>query len=233
MPKMPLPGQRMGFPPINAAPRSILVDRSGEHCRIRTLRQGEVNERFTRWLGDPAVAAGLNMPGTTMGLDSFRSYVGSFDNIWRNLLAIRMLNDEPIGLIMAEIDQRHRIGSLHLIVGDTAHRRLQISFEAVTLLIWHMFVERGMQKLMFEPLSRNQAAVTACRLGMLRQEGELRSHRLDAGTGQRLDQLIFALTIDEFKSRVRAVARLPKFEGPGLTRDFVRETARSFGRKQS
>jgi hypothetical protein len=102
MPKMPLPGQRVGLPPIAAVQRPILVDRSGEHYRIRTLRQGEVNERFTRWLTDPAVAVGLNMPGAAMGLDSFRSYVGSFDNIWRNLLAIRLLDDDPIGLIMTE-----------------------------------------------------------------------------------------------------------------------------------
>ncbi|TPN13639.1 GNAT family N-acetyltransferase [Mesorhizobium sp. B2-3-3] len=194
------------------------------------MQQGEVNERFTRWLGDPAVASGLNMPGATMGLDSFRAYVGSFDNIWRNLLAIRMLDEEPIGLIMTEIDPRHRIGSLHLIVGDKAQRRLQTSFEATRLAIWHMFVERKLEKLTFEPLARNHAAVMACRLGMLRLEGTLLSHRLDAKTGERLDQLIFALSLDEFKKRVRAVPTLPVFEGPGLSRHFVRDTARSLGR---
>ncbi|OBQ74880.1 GNAT family N-acetyltransferase [Mesorhizobium erdmanii] len=234
MPKMPQAGQRLNLSSIKAvAHKPIVVERSGEYCRIRTLRPDEVNKRIEGWLADPAVAAGLNMPGTVLSTEAFRAYVASFDNVRRMLLAIRTKSDEPIGLIMAEIDQRHRVGSLHLIVGDIAHRRLQISFEAVTLAIWHMFSERGLQKLMFEPLSRNQAAVTACRLGMLRQEGELRSHRLDAKTGERLDQLIFALTIDEFKSRVRVAAKLPIFEGPGLAKEFVRETARSFGRKQN
>lgn len=134
---------------------------------------------------------------------------------------------------MTEIDPRHRIGSLHLIVGDITQRKLQISFEATRLAIWHMFLERKLEKLMFEPLARNQAAVMACRLGMLRQEGELLSHRLDAKTGERLDQLVFALTLEEFKNRVRAVPTLPVFEGPGLSRYFVRETARSFGRELS
>jgi len=231
MPKMPQSGQRVGLVPTVPVQRSIFVDRFGEHCRIRTLRQVEVNERFTRWLADPVVAAGLNMPGAVMGLDSFRSYVGSFDNVWRNLQAIRLLDDEPIGLIMTEIDPRHRIGSLHLIVGDKAQRRLQTSFEATRLAIWHMFLERKLEKLTFEPLARNQAAVTACRLGMLRQEGELLSHRLDAKSGERLDQLIFALTLDEFKKRVLAVPTLPVFDGPGLPRNFARETARLFGRK--
>ena len=234
MPKMPQAGQRLNFPPAAPTQKPILVERSGESCRIRTLRPGEVNERFARWLADPAVAAGLNMPAAPLGLESFRAYVGSFDNVRRNLLAIRTLDDdEPIGLIMTEIDPRHRIGSLHLIVGDAAHRRLQVSFEATRIAIWHMFVERGMEKLMFEPLARNQAAVIACRLGMLRQEGELLSHRLDSKTGERLDQLIFALTLDEFKNRVRAVAKLPVFEGPDLKRNFVREIARSYGRRQT
>ncbi|PBC04039.1 GNAT family N-acetyltransferase [Mesorhizobium sp. WSM3860] len=233
MPKMPHAGQRVGLPPIAAAQKAIFVDRSGETCRIRTLRPNEVNERFTRWLADPAVSAGLNMPGTAMGLESFRSYVNSFDNVWRNLLAIRLLDDDPIGLIMIEIDPRHRIGSLHIIVGDKAQRKLQISIEATRLAIWHLFVERRLEKLMFEPLARNQAAVTACRLGMLRQEGTLLSHRLDIKTGERLDQLVFALTLDEFKKRVRVVPTLPVFQGPGLSRHFVRETAKSFGRKLS
>lgn len=233
MPKMPQAGQHIGLPPIAAAQRPVFVDRSGETCRIRTLRPGDVNESFTRWLADPAVTAGLNMPGTTLGLESFRSYVSSFDNVRRNLLAIRLLDDEPIGLIMIEIDPRHRIGSLHIIVGDQAQRKLQISIEATRLAIWHLFVERRLEKLMFEPLARNQAAVTACRLGMLRQEGTLLSHRLDAKTGERLDQLVFALTLDEFKKRVRVVPTLPVFEGPGLSRQFVRDTAKSFGRKLS
>lgn len=231
---MPHAGQRLNLSTIKAAAQKpTFVERSGEVCRIRTLRQSEVNSGMESWLADPAVPAGLNMPGTTLSPEAFRAYVASFDNVRRNLFAVRAKNDEPIGLIMAEIDPRHRNGSLHLIIGDTAHRRLQVSMEAITLVIWHMFVERGIQKLMFEPLARNQPAVTACRLGMLRQEGELRSHRLDSKTGKRLDQLIFALTLDEFKSRVRAAARLPVFEGPGLAKDFVSDTARSFGRKRS
>lgn len=189
-----------------------------------------MDQRVTRWLTDPVVAAGLNMSVGAMGLDSVRSYVGSFDNVRRNLLIIRTSSDEPIGLIMVEIDPRHRNGSLHLIVGEPDRRNLQTSFEAVRLAIWHLFTERKLEKLIFEPLARNRAAVAACRLGMLRQEGELLSHRLDAKTGERLDQFIFALTLDDFKNRVRAVSKLPVFDGPGLSRDFVRETAKSFGR---
>jgi RimJ/RimL family protein N-acetyltransferase len=231
MPKMPQAGQRLNVAPARtAAPKPIMVDRSGEVCRIGTLRQHQVTPRIEAWLTDPAVAAGLNMPGAALSAEMFRAYVASFDNVRRNLMAIQTRSGEPIGLIMAEIDQRHRVGSLHLIIGDAAHRRLQFSFEAMTLVVWHMFVERGVEKLTFEPLARNQAAVMACRLGLLRQEGELRAHRLDSKTGERLDQMVFALTLDEFKARVRAVSTLPRFDGPGLTADFVRKTARSFGR---
>ena len=45
-----------------------------------------------------------------------------------------------------------------------------------------------------------------------------------------MDALVFALTLEEFKSRVRAVAKLPTFAGPGLAAGFVRKTAESFGR---
>jgi RimJ/RimL family protein N-acetyltransferase len=229
MPKMPQGGPRLNPLTPTAASQSIFVDRSGEKCRIRTFRPAEVDRHSVNWLADPAVAAGLNMP-SSLGLDAFRSYVASFDNFRRNLLAVRTPDDKPIGMIMVEIDPRHRLGSLHLIVGEPDQRKLHISFEAVGLAIWHLFMERKLEKLTFEPLARNRAAVAACRFGMLRQEAELLSHRLDAKTGERLDQLIFALTLAEFKQRVKAVSKLPVFEGPGLPRNFVRDTARSFGR---
>ncbi|MEW6634756.1 MAG: GNAT family protein [Pseudomonadota bacterium] len=230
MPKMPQPGLRP-VPPTTA-PKAVLVDRSGETCRIRTFRPGEVDQHSADWLADPAVSAGLNMQGF-LGLDAFRSYVAGFDNFRRNLLAIRTLDNKAIGMIMVEIDPRHRLGSLHLIIGEQGQRRLQVSFEAIELAVWHLFMERKLEKLTFEPLARNRAAVAACRFGMLRQEAELLSHRLDARTGERLDQLIFALTLAEFKQRVKAVSKLPVFEGPGLPRNFVQDTAKSFGRPRN
>ncbi|MER9844156.1 acetyltransferase [Mesorhizobium australicum] len=222
----------MGAPISPSGPKPILVDRAGEMCRLRTFRPSEVDERSAKWLLDPAVAAGLNMPAS-IGIDAFRSYVASFDNFSRNLMAVRTLDNEAIGLVMVDIDMRHRLGSLHLIIGEKEERRLQISIEAITLAVWHLFMERKLEKLTFEPLARNRAAVAGCRFGMLRQEAELLSHRLDARSGQRLDQLIFAVTLAEFKQRLKAVSKLPVFQGPGLPRNFVRDTAASVGRPRN
>jgi RimJ/RimL family protein N-acetyltransferase len=211
-------------------PTPVIVDRGTINCRIRTLKPAEVDQSFALWLTDPAVQQGLNTPTRAMGMDAFKAYVASFDNIHRGLLGIWTLEGRPAGLIRLDIDLRHKLASIHLIIGDPDLRRQHLAFGAVRLLIWHLFLERDLAKVMFEPLARNEAAVAACRGALLRQEATLVSHRLDAQSGERLDQLIFSLTRAEFEHRVRTTPALPEINGPGLATDFVERSAKRLGR---
>ncbi len=234
MPKMPQPPR---MPPL-VTPlaamklKPVLVDRSGRLVRLRTLQPREVTTEIAQWLADPAIMEGLNAPRMAMGLDAFRAYAGSFDNLRRSLIAVRdAADDTPFGLMFLEVDLRHKLGSVHVVMGEGRGRRLDAVYEAAQVLAWHVFTERKLEKLTFAPLARNRAAVAACRMGLLRQEGELKAHRIDGRTGERLDQLLFALTLDDFRQRTRAVSEPPVYRGPGLSATHVADTMAALGWK--
>ncbi|TIN95271.1 MAG: GNAT family N-acetyltransferase [Mesorhizobium sp.] len=225
MPKMPQQGARSPLPPLVtplAAQRlkPVFVDRWSDKARIRTLVPSEVTPEIAEWLTDPAVMEGLNAPQKAMGLDAFRAYVASFDNLKRNLMAIlRRPDDMPLGLAVMEVDLRHRLGSLHLIIGDPDNRGRNMAFEASVVLLRHFFRERKLEKVTFQPLARNQAAIAVCERSGLRLEGTLRSHRIDGRTGKRIDQMLYALTLEEYEERTKmaeAAGLIRLFAGPGL-----------------
>ncbi|PBB16392.1 hypothetical protein CK219_29335 [Mesorhizobium sp. WSM4313] len=221
MPKMPQPGAKPLVTPLAAQGlRPVFVDRWSDKIRIRTLRPADVTPEIAAWLADPAVMEGLNAPQKAMGLDAFRAYVASFDNLKRNLMTILGLPDgQPLGLAVMEVDLRHRLGSLHLIIGDPENRGRNVAFEASAVLLRHFFRERKLEKVTFQPLARNAAAIAVCERFGLRLEGTLRAHRIDGRTGKRLDQMLYALTLEEYDERVRALEAagiVRPFAGPGL-----------------
>jgi RimJ/RimL family protein N-acetyltransferase len=227
MPKMPGRQQPSLITPLAAARlKPVFVDRWSDRIRIRTLKPEEVTPEIADWLTAPEVIEGLNAPRAVMGLDAFRAYVASFDNLRRNLVAIRRKSDDaPLGLIMLEIDLRHRVGSLHIVIGEAENRNLGVATDATTIMTRHFFLERKMEKLTFQPLARNTQAVERCRKSGLQLEGTLRSHRIDGRTGERLDQVVFGMTRDEF-IQGDDMALEPGFsasyDGPGIDPSFRR-----------
>ena len=206
--------------------KPVFVDRWSDRIQVRTLKPEEVTSEIAGWLTAPEVMEGLNAPSAAMGIDAFRAYVASFDNLRRNLVAIRRKSDAAaLGLIMLEIDLRHKVGSLHIVVGDAENRNLGVATDAVTIMARHFFLERRMEKLTFQPLARNTRAVELCRTSGLHLEGTLRSHRIDGRTGERLDQVVFGMTRAEFSERDGT--RLDpgfsaSYDGPGVDPSFRR-----------
>ena len=235
MPKMPQPPRQAPLVTPLAAMKlkPVFVDRVGGIVKLRTLRPGEVTPEVADGLTDPAIMEGLNAPRRAMGLEAFRAYVASFDNLRRNLMAIRDATDDtPLGLLFLEIDLRHKLGSVHIVIWSKERRRLDVAFETIRLLAWNFFTERKLDKLTFAPLSRNRAAVAACRLSRLRKEGELRAHRIDGATGERLDQTLFALTVDEFWQRMFEGSEPPPYAGPGLPAGYALDRMLAAGWKR-
>lgn len=233
MPKMPKfgsqpqsPTKRVVTPLAAARLKPVFVDRWSERYHVRTLKPDEVTPEIANWLTAPEVMEGLNAPRDAMGIDAFRAYVASFDNLRRNLVAIRRKSDDaPLGLMMLEIDLRHKVGSLHIVVGEAENRNLGVATDAVTIMVRHFFLERKMEKLTFQPLARNTRAVEVCRSSGLQLEGTLRSHRIDGRTGERLDQVVFGMTRAEFAERDEMgldPGFSASYDGPGIDPSFRR-----------
>lgn len=224
MPKIPQrrPAMPLSSPLAAAGLKQVFVDRANDRVRLLTLKPEHVTPEIAEWLTDPAVMEGINAPRQAMGLEAFRAYVASFDNLRRNLMTVRMKEDDrPVGLLLLEVDLRHKVGSMHICIGSPGDRGLSIAYAASALLVRHAFTERNLEKLTFQPLERNVAAIAACERYGLKLEGILRSHRIDGRTGERLDQRVYGLTLEEFNAIVemrRKAGTLPPFEGPGLKR---------------
>ncbi|MBW3096662.1 GNAT family N-acetyltransferase [Pseudohoeflea coraliihabitans] len=208
-------------PPLAAQRlKPVFIDRWSDKLRLRTLKPSEVTPVIEEWLTAPEIMEGVNAPRAAMGTEAFRAYVASFDNIRRNLVAIRNRSDDaPLGLMMLELDLRHKVGALHVVIGEADHRNLSTTINAVRIMVRYFFIERKMEKLTFQPLARNRAAVAACTFAMLTLEGTLRSHRIDGRTGERLDQMVFGMTREEYvvrdQANVKAGTAAP-YEGPGV-----------------
>ena len=213
-----------------AAPRSrpvaplaglkpAFADRDDGYVRIVTLKPQEVTREIAEFLADPDVMEGWNAPRRTMSLEAFRAYAASFDNIKRNLMAIRLKDDgRPVGLIVLNIDHRHKTGAWHMCIGKAEDRGRRIGVCAGTLAVRHAFEDRKLEKLSFELLERNANAIAIVENYGLKLEGVLRQHRVDAVSGERLDQRVYGMTAQEYRTAVEALKpMLPPFQGPGLT----------------
>lgn len=202
MPKMPVNAPSKPAL-ISKTQQPVTVDLANASWRVRTLKPEAVTPTIARWLTDPAVMEGLNAPKQSMGLDAFRAYVESFDNVRRNIMVIlERPEDRPVGLAILELDLRHRTGSLHLVIGSQSDRGNNIAYRASALVVYHAFIDREVEKMTFQPLERNEAAIAASEKSGLKLEGILRKHRIDARTGERLDQRVYGLTADEFRQRL-------------------------------
>lgn len=207
MPKMPSSRPPLVTPLAAQKLKPVIVDQREGKVRLKTMAPADVTPDVARWLTDPAVMEGLNAPKEAMGLDAFRAYVASFDQLRRNLMLVTLLpDDRPVGLLFLEIDLRHKIGSLHFIIGEEGERGHGLATAACIMAIKNFFIDRAMEKLTFQPLDRNETAIAVCEKYRLRLEGIMRSHRIDGRTGERLDQRVYGLTKAEFFERVTEAA---------------------------
>lgn len=199
MPKLPIKHERPR-PTVLAQGKPVFVDVSNGKYRLRTAALTDARADVAAWLSDSLVVSALNGTGQAMTPDQLGSYISGFDNMRKNLVLVRTVaGDVPIGLIMFDIEPRHKIGSFHIFIGTKARRVGEASYAAVRLVLRHMFEQRGVAKVCVEPLSRNRAAVRSCEWLGFTLEGVLRSHRLDTKTGERLDQHVFAITRTEYE----------------------------------
>lgn len=216
MPKMP---ELRGSAPLRTAPlvpTPVRMRLADSLVILETATPADASPRMAEWLADPAAADGLNAVAGTPSLEEFRRYVAGFDNVRRNLAIIRLAaSRKAIGLVMFDIDPRHQLGTFHLLIGEPAARTGLVAISVVRLLLPYLFSKRGVEKVTIEPLARNRAAVRLCERFGFRKEGVLRGQRRDSRTGERLDQIIFGATREEYEAWLRNGGQvLQRMTGP-------------------
>ena len=98
MPKMPktrstgsaLPRQMRGKAgvgvPTSARGKAFQLEL--DQYYLRTLRHTDASLEFTRWMSDPDVVAGMNIPKLNMSVEDLSKFIGTFDNQKKYLVGI-------------------------------------------------------------------------------------------------------------------------------------------------
>jgi RimJ/RimL family protein N-acetyltransferase len=170
-----------------------------ERFYLRTLRPTDASERWLRWLADPEVMHPVNTPTRHISLDQLRAHIANHDQMKRLYIGIfDRTNDLHIGFYRIDLDQRHRLATFNLIIGDKDYWGRKVVNETRAALLDYLFRKRNVAKAVGMPPVRNFPSVFNYREQGWRLEGILKSHREGLGGNNRIDQLQFGLTKEEW-----------------------------------
>ena len=183
---------------LRKRPVHILTDR----FLLRNLSANDASERYLAWAADSEVMGPLNVKPTRMAREQLAAYISSFDGISRFLIGIFLrANKLHIGFYMVEVDLIHDVANFNVVVGDKDYWGKKVVLETRPALIDHFFEERGIQKIVGQPLARNIPAIFNYKAEGWRLEGVLKAHRKSIVDGKRLDQMQFAILRDDWRAR--------------------------------
>ena len=175
-----------------------------DRLSFRSLQPSDAAPSWTDWLNDPAIAEGLGVATRRLSTSELSRYIASFDQDRRNLIGIlEKRSGKLVGLLMVEIDRRHGNANCHIVLGEKRLWGRRVAYEAGEALVHHCLKQWDLEKVMFCPLADNAPAVAVCLAHNLHLEGILREHRVRA-SGERSDQLLFAITRNDYERRLAA-----------------------------
>ena len=169
-----------------------------ERFYLRPLRPADASARWIGWLTDPEVLHPLNVNTHRFTLDELRGHIAKHDQVKRLLIGIfDRTNDLHIGYYRIDLDPKHRLASVNVIIGDKDYWGRKVVNESRAAILDYLFAERDIAKAIGAPPARNFPSVFNYRAQGWRLEGIFKSHRQSIHTG-RIDQLQFGLTKEEW-----------------------------------
>lgn len=171
-----------------------------ERFIIRGMSVKDLDERWDAWGQDEEA---MRLYNTAILGDAAR------DSFARTILAangrnhfvpgvFEKITKQPIGFFTIKLDEAARIATFEYFIGDRAWWGKDAVLEARAALITHVFRDRGAQKVMGYPFSRNFSSIfNYLKQGWV-QEGILRRQSLTPDRKERLDQHVFSLLAEEW-----------------------------------
>jgi [ribosomal protein S5]-alanine N-acetyltransferase len=172
-----------------------------ERFYLRPLQPADASARWIGWLADPDVMHPLNVNTHRFSLDGLRAHIAKHDQVKRLLIGIfDRSSDLHIGYYRIDLDPKHRLASVNIIVGDKNYWGRNVVNETRAVILDYFFTEGRIAKAIGSPPARNFPSVFNYRAQGWRLEGIFKSHRESIHTG-RIDQLQFGLTREEWLAR--------------------------------
>ncbi len=158
---------------------------------LRTLRHADASLEFTRWMNDPDVVAGMNIPKLNMSVEDLSKFIGTFDNLKKYLVGIFVKPDmQLIGFYQIDVDLRHRRGVITAVVGNRQWWGKGVFRNSARPMVDAFFATRDIDKMTLRVTSRNKKVLYSLMTSSFKYEGCLKEEVL-APDGQRLDIHVF------------------------------------------
>jgi RimJ/RimL family protein N-acetyltransferase len=121
---------------------------SSANVELFLLRDSDVTDRYVGWLNDPLVNRYLESRFEQHTLESTRTYVTMcLDQDDTLLLGIRYRDLRHVGNIKLEINRRHGLGEVGILIGETSVHGKGVGSEAIRILSGIARTELGLRKL--------------------------------------------------------------------------------------
>lgn len=161
--------------------------------QVLPFSEKHVTERYLGWLKDPEVVRYSDQRLREHTLDTCRAYWHSFNGTPNYFWAIETREDEPahIGNLTVNVDERHGLGDIGVMIGERAFWGNGYGWEAILAVSDYLLREAGFRKMTAGVLSNNVGA-----LGMLYGAGwadEGRRARHYLYDGEEVDLIHFAM----------------------------------------
>lgn len=188
----------MSLPP-RPRQRGKPVDIQTERFQLRSLRTGDIGERWMSWAADPDVTLPMNALPRRPGRAELESYIARFDNTSGFGIGIFTRPEKLfIGFYMIGIDQLQRTANFNVMIGDKDYWGKGVVNETRAALLDFLFRYKGVEKATGHPLARNFPAVFNYKAQGWHLEGVLRGQARSPADGSRLDQYQFGMLASEW-----------------------------------
>jgi RimJ/RimL family protein N-acetyltransferase len=167
-----------------------------ERLVLRPFRADD-GDAFAACANDPAYRRylGPNHPDAAQLVANNLSVDGKRELSWAVTL-----DGDVVGSIFLGVQAEDGIAELACLLAPTAWGQ-GIALEAGRAVVGHAFSELGLHKVFARADAGNSASRRAMEKAGMRQEGLLREHRANT-SGARVDEVIYGVTRDEWRSQV-------------------------------
>jgi len=191
----------------------------GEKVRLRPLRPEDAENAYLAQLDSPTrrdLQLGVELPTSVEGLRSaLEKWYDCRKADGAVVFVIETLEGENVGGIsLHSADQKNGVFSFGVVI-DRTHRRKGYAEEAVSILLRYCFDERRYQKCNSACVHTNEASIALHRRLGFQEEGRVRRHWYFGGRYH--DDLMFGLTVEEFRESADVQTAQREEDGPAAT----------------
>jgi [ribosomal protein S5]-alanine N-acetyltransferase len=171
-----------------------------ENYLVRTLTPQHATAEWLQWVSDLEIMQPINTPVARMTLQQLQGYIRSFDRRRAYLFGVfDRKTGAYVGFHQLRVNTFQKTVTFNVLIGDRNYWGKDVVIETRAALLDFFFDERGMEKAIGMPLSRNFPMIYNYRKQGFRLEGTFRGQCLSNYGAERLDQYQFGLLRDEWR----------------------------------